>query len=78
MDTVLIRSRSGADSKLRLEVTVGQPDTEFDVEVVARPSPSTDSDWPEGYFDLFSSITDETFERPPQGSVHSSRRSDSR
>ncbi len=69
MDTVMIRSRSGADSKLCLEVTVGQPDTEFDVEVVARPNQSTGSEWPEGYFDLFGSITDETFERPPQGTM---------
>ena len=69
MDTVMIRSRSGADSKLHLEVPVGQPDTEFDVEVVVRPNQSTGGDWPEGYFDLFGSITDETFERPPQGTM---------
>ena len=69
MDTVVMRSRSGADTKLRLEVHVGQPDTEFDVEVVVRPNPSTGGDWPAGYFDLFGSITDETFERPPQGAM---------
>ncbi len=69
MDTVLIRSRSGADSKLHLEVPVGQPDCEFDVEVVVRPNKTTGGEWPVEYFDLFGSIADETFERPPQGEL---------
>ena len=67
MDTVLIRSRSGADSKLHLEVPVGQPDTEFEVEVVVRPNTAEGDHWPADYFDLFGSIADETFVRPPQG-----------
>ncbi len=65
MNTVLIRSRSGADCKLHLEVPVGRPDTDFEVEVVVRKS--SGDVWPPGYFDLFGSIDDETFARPPQG-----------
>ncbi len=33
----MLKSKSGPDSKLHLEVPVGQPDTEFEVEVVVRP-----------------------------------------
>ena len=36
MSSIVLQSRSGPDSKLHLEVPVGQPDTEFEVEVVVR------------------------------------------
>ncbi|HWY87584.1 MAG TPA: hypothetical protein VNX28_12700 [Gemmataceae bacterium] len=41
-----------------------RPDTDFEVEVVVRPK--TLEGWPPGYFELFGSIDDETFVRPPQ------------
>jgi hypothetical protein len=69
MSPILIHSRSGPDSKLRIEVPVAQPNTEFDVEVVVRPKRPAGDAWPPGYFDLFGSITDETFVRPPQGEL---------
>lgn len=69
MTSVVLRSTSGSDGKLHLEVSVGQPDTEFEVEVVARPKPAAGKGWPPGYFDLFGSIDDETFVRPPQGEL---------
>jgi hypothetical protein len=31
-----------------------------------RIKTAAESDWPEGFFDLAGSITDETFQRPPQ------------
>ncbi|MEX2139229.1 MAG: hypothetical protein WD894_08210, partial [Pirellulales bacterium] len=65
--SIVLNSTSGPDGKLHLEVLVGQPDTEFEVEVTARPKPVTGKGWPPGYFDLFGSIDDETFVRPPQG-----------
>jgi hypothetical protein len=39
-DTIVLHSKSGADSKLRLEVEVGLANTEF--EVVVRPKPSVE------------------------------------
>ncbi len=69
MGAILIQSRSGPDSKLHLEVAVGQPDTDFEVEVVVRPKAARVDAWPPGYFDLFGSIDDETFVRPPQGEL---------
>jgi len=69
MTSIVLHTKSGADGKLRLEVPVGQPDTEFEVEVKARPVRAAGKDWPPGYFDLFGSIDDETFVRPPQGEL---------
>ena len=69
MSNILIRSRSGPDGKLHLEVPVEHPNTEFEVEVVVRPQNSRKEGWPAGYFELFGSITDETFIRPPQSEL---------
>jgi hypothetical protein len=70
MNNIVLHSTSGPDGKLHLEVPVGQPNTEFEVEVVVRPKvASGGNDWPPGYFDLFGSIDDETFVRPPQGEL---------
>ena len=63
----ILHSTSGPDGKLYLEVPVGKPDTEFEVEVVVRPKHVSDKRWPPGYFDLFGAIDDETFVRAPQG-----------
>jgi hypothetical protein len=69
MSNLLMRSRSGPDGKLHLEVPVSAPNTEFDIELVVRPHESSAEDWPAGYFDLFGSISDETLQRPPQGEL---------
>lgn len=69
MATIVLKSRSGPDRKLHLEIPVDQADTEFEVEVVVRAKPAAGKGWPPGYFDLFGSITDETFVRPPQGEL---------
>lgn len=69
MNTMLIQSRSGPDRKIHLEVPVEQADAEFEVEIVVRPKAAPASAWPPGYFDLFGSITDDTFVRPPQGEL---------
>jgi hypothetical protein len=67
MPSIVLHSTSGPDGKLRLEVTVGQPNTAFEVEVVVRPKQAEGKGWPPGYFELFGSIDDDTFVRPPQG-----------
>jgi hypothetical protein len=61
MSTLVLQSKSGPDCKLHLDVPVGQPNTEFEVEVVVRQMPAEGQGWPLGYFDLFGSIDDETF-----------------
>ena len=69
MNSIVLHSRSGPDSKLHLEVPVDRPDTDFEVEVVVRPkTPKTPAgkDWPPGYFDLFGSIDDDTLTIHPQ------------
>lgn len=64
-----MHSRSGPDSKLHLEVPVSEPNAEFEVELVVRPHNAGENGWPPGYFELFGSIADETFVRPPQGEL---------
>lgn len=68
MSTIVLHSRSGRDGVLHLEVPVGRPDADFEVEVSARPriSPVV---LPPGYFDLIGSIDDETFVVHPQPPV---------
>jgi hypothetical protein len=65
MPAIVLQSKSGPDSKLRLEVEVGHPNTDFEVEVVVRPK-STERSFPPGYFDLIGSVDDETFIIHPQ------------
>ena len=68
MSNIVLHSRSGQDGVLHLEVPVGQPNADFEVEVVIRPKLSGFV-LPPGYFDLIGSIDDETFVRPPQGEL---------
>jgi hypothetical protein len=65
MTAIVLRSKSGPDGKLHLEVPVGQPNVEFEVEVVVRPT-KMERSFPPGYFDLIGSIDDETFIDHPQ------------
>jgi hypothetical protein len=65
MKTVQVRERSGADGVLRLHIPVGAAEAECEVMVVVHPQALG---WPAGYLDrVLGSITDPTFERPPQG-----------
>jgi hypothetical protein len=77
MQTLRVTERTGKDGVLHINLPVGTPDSDFEVLLVIQPKPgnrSTDvcgqHGWPSGYFDnTFGSITDETFERPPQGEL---------
>lgn len=51
MTSIVLHSTSGPDGKLHLEVPVGRPNTEFEVQVTVRPK-STRVVLPPGYFDL--------------------------
>jgi hypothetical protein len=65
MRNIMLNSISGRDGKLRLEVPVGQPDTEFEVELMVRPKTTTRT-YPPGYFDLIGSVDDDTLIVHPQ------------
>ena len=65
MANIVMQSRSGPDSKLHLEVLVGQPDAEFEVEIVVRPKTPART-FPPGYFELLGSVDDETLTVHPQ------------
>jgi hypothetical protein len=66
MQTIQIRERTGTDGTLTVRVPLGQPDTEFDVVLVVQRKVPKGGGWPPGYFDLFGSVDDDTFVRPPQ------------
>jgi hypothetical protein len=65
MKNIVLRSTSGPDGKLHLEVPVGQADTEFEVELVVRPK-TMERKFPPGYFDLIGSVDDDTLTVHPQ------------
>jgi hypothetical protein len=65
MSNIVLHSKSGADSKLHLEVPVGQPNAEFEVELVIRPTKAGRL-LPPGYFDLIGSVDDDTLIVHPQ------------
>jgi hypothetical protein len=65
MTSIVLHSTSGPDGKLHLEVPVGSPNTEFEVEVVLRPKPAART-FPPGYFDLLGSVDDDTLTVHPQ------------
>jgi hypothetical protein len=76
MQTVRVTERTGKDGVLLVRIPLGRPEADFDVVVVVQPKNSVDPvdaserpGWPLGYFDLAGSITDETFVRPPQGTL---------
>jgi hypothetical protein len=76
MQTLRITQRTGKDGVLHVTLSLGAPNTDFDVVVVVQPKeagPSSVSPdepgWPPRYFDLAGSIDDPTFARPPQGAL---------
>jgi hypothetical protein len=73
MKTIHLLEKTGKDGVLSLRIPLGQPDAEFEVVIVAHPGSATGErekrGWPEGYFRLAGSITDDTFVRPPQGEL---------
>ena len=77
MQTIRTLEKTGKDGTLRMRIPLGKPETEYEVVVVVQPTDVSvtatwpdERGWPPGYFDrTFGSITDETFERPPQGEL---------
>jgi hypothetical protein len=69
MTRIVLQSKTGADGTLHLDVPLGLPDTEFEVEVSARSKMPEGKGWPPGHFDLLGSIDDETFTVHPQPEI---------
>lgn len=65
MTNIFMHSTSGPDGKLHLDVPVGLANTEFEVELKARPKAMTRT-LPPGYFDLIGSVDDESLTIQPQ------------
>lgn len=69
--SIVLTTTSGPDSKLHLEIPVSEPGVEFEVEIKVR-SPRlarrqmTAAEWSQVVHSLAGSVTDPTFERPPQ------------
>jgi hypothetical protein len=65
MTNIVLHSKTSADSKLHLEAPVGQPNAEFEVELVIRPT-KVCRVLPPGYFGLIGSVDDDTLIVHPQ------------
>jgi hypothetical protein len=69
MNSIVLQSTSGPDGKLHLEVSVGAPNTEFEVELVLRPKakPTTTQAEYAAWVEALAGTWQGPFERPPQG-----------
>ena len=78
MTRIVLHSTSGPDGKLHLEVPVGTPNTEFEVEVVVRPKSAGSH---QEYLDFLrrtAGAWQGDFERPDSGPPRSEILSDDR
>jgi len=75
MQSLTLRSRTGKDGILKLEMPIGMPNTDFEVILVVNPlkkghkakATSHKGDWPEGFFEkTFGSMPNFPM-REPQG-----------
>jgi hypothetical protein len=72
MNRIVLKSTVSGDGVLHLALPVGAEEANREVQVTVEPVPPAPEGlgWPPGYFDkTFGSITDETFQRPPQGEL---------
>jgi hypothetical protein len=77
MNILHVVERTGKDGILHLNLPLGQAETEYEVVVVVQAKQAVEKattpeerGWPPGYFEsTYGSITDESFERPPQGDM---------
>ncbi|MGL4423655.1 MAG: hypothetical protein ACRCZF_23565 [Gemmataceae bacterium] len=66
MNTI-INIQSGPDAKLHFDIPVDQPDTEYEVRLTVQAKPTMfQEQWRAWVQSMAGSITDPTFERPPQ------------
>jgi hypothetical protein len=63
MTRIVLQSKTGPDGVMHSDVSLGKPDTAYEVVLYPRPAGRT---LPPGYFDLIGSIDDHTFVLHPQ------------
>ena len=68
MVRIVLQSRTGPDGTLHLDVPLGPEQAGREVQVVIEPVPQcmTETEWADWVQSMAGSITDPTFERPPQ------------
>jgi hypothetical protein len=68
MTRIVLQSRTGPDGTLHLEVPLGCEQAGREVQIVIEPVPKrmTQAEWAAWVQSMAGSITDPTFERPPQ------------
>jgi hypothetical protein len=66
MSSIVLHSRSGQDGLLHLDVPVGRPDTEFEVEIVVRAMPVASSADHLDFLQQTAGAWQGEFERPQQ------------
>jgi hypothetical protein len=68
MTRIVLQSRTGPDGTLHLDVPLGREQAGREVQVVIEPVPKrmTQAEWAAWVQSMAGSITDPTFERPPQ------------
>jgi hypothetical protein len=73
MNRIVVRSKVGADGVLHLTLPLEAGDADQEVQVTVEPVPSkkvmTPEEWRTFVMEMAGSITDPTFERPPQGEL---------
>jgi hypothetical protein len=77
MQTIRVLEKTDKEGTLRLRIPLGKPEAEYEIvlgvqakEAPAHAATPEERGWPPGYFEnTFGSITDDTFERPPQGQL---------
>lgn len=68
MTRIVLQSRTGTDGTLHLNVSLGRERANQEVQVVIEPAPQRmpQAEWTDWVRSMAGSITDPTFERPPQ------------
>ncbi len=71
MNRMVVQSRVGSDGVLHLTLPVGVEEADKEVQVTVEPMPPkkamTQEEWRAFVLSTAGSVTDPTFERPPQG-----------
>ncbi|MDZ4683883.1 MAG: hypothetical protein SH850_02265 [Planctomycetaceae bacterium] len=70
MNRMVVKSTVGSDGVLHLDLPMGPDEANAEVQVTVEPvanQPMTPKEWRAWVQSLAGSVTDPTFERPPQG-----------
>ena len=67
MKTLTFKSKTGNDGKLKIDIPIGEKNTEFEVVLVLESKKHIKDTWPENFIqDTFGSFKNNPIERPKQ------------